>query len=381
MLDFESLLKPNGPLIPATFFKSGVMDAFLSLHVDQFLSLLRNEDEQKRWVSCEQHWQKFYRALLRVKAEYALDFLKLSLHPVVPQVNFQKLLLEHLLCLRDTPEEALKVVRWLIHHIQKIDQLGLQNELISLMHVHFFSLNWEEIELIFSNTNVEDFKNWQDLHAEYQNRNKAKLQIDDFFWSLPTAILNNHQTHQIELMIHFLVNYHHFPTGWSRSYGTWKKSYPELIRLWENRIHQFRDNLPWHLIGEKKDIHDEATAYLSKLVCIARGKFLNELLIALLITVILTMIFDPHNLYLWLIIFGILNFAEWCFATWKPNKLYYWYKFKFRLIKENQNFDTLNSVWILIHRHQLLISPWQNQLLNLIENDPWQFYPPLKSKV
>lgn len=380
MLDFQSLLKPNGPAIPSVFFKSGVLDAFLKLHVDQFLALLRDRNEQKRWIICEEHWQKFYRALLRLKPEYAFDFLKLQIHSAVSQDNFQKLLFEHLKFLKDTPEEALKIVLWAISKIKYADHPDLRNELINQLNVHFFSLKWVEIELIISKTAAENYKKWQGLHSEYQNRTVAKVQIDDFFWSLPMAILSNKNALQIELMIQFLINYHHFPTGWSRAYSSWKKNYPELTKVWEDHIHQFRGNFPWHFFGEKT-FHDEATIYLSKLVFIARGKFVTELLIALMITVILTLLFDPQNLYLWLIIFVILNFAEWHFATRKPNIVYYWYKFKFRLIKENQNFDILNSVWILLHRHQLTITPWQNQMLNLIENDSWQFYPPLKSKL
>lgn len=380
MIDFEELLRAQRVAVPDIFYKTKTLHSFLDLHAHILLQLLQDPQQFKRWVGKPQNWLRIYKGFLRSKPELALKFLQLGMVADVSSDQFQKVLVEHFRILKNSSSEQFKLCSWSLDHINSISDRRLQNQFEYLLRADFFCYQWHQIEKLMTLLNMTRLNIWKGIHKEYQTSESGKVQVDDLIWILPKIYLIEREVDKTELLLQFLVHYHHFPSGWSRKYPSWKKNYPEIIGLWERTIHASIDNLPWDVILAA-DSNEKARTYLERLIFIARGRFLIELILALVLTVGLTLWIDPQNLMFWLILSTGLNLMEWYFATSQPNIIYYCYKFKFRLIKENLNFDVMLRIWMLNNLERLKVTQWQRSLLNLIKNDPWQFYPPLKKDV
>tara|TARA_B100000674_G_scaffold494370_1_gene518753 strand:- start:3181 stop:4335 length:1155 start_codon:yes stop_codon:yes gene_type:complete len=377
VIDFEYLLRHKSADIPQKFFKPKVLEAFLSQHLAEWLTLLRERGEIDRWVHNSREWVKIYEILVINYPQKALIFLSVEHDFEKGSIRFQKLLAQHLRSLKDSLSEVLMATDWIKEKVDSIVEPSLLSEIEHLVKNRFFEMSWSQVTALSKLVQIDQIDSWYSLHLEYHKQHNKKVYLDDLLWELPKIYLTDQTEYENELILRFLVNYHQFLRGWSRQYNAWKRYYPNLIHFWEQKIYESRNKIAWDLLVSPPG-HKHLKVYLDSLAYIAKGRFMKELLFALILTIGLTLWLDSSNIILWLVLFVIFNCLEWVFANFKPNTLYYLYKFKIRLTKENYSHAPLQAVWMILNIDEIELSAWQKSILTLMSRDPWQLYPPLR---
>ncbi|MCJ8347072.1 hypothetical protein MJH12_16140 [bacterium] len=368
----ECILGEKEP--PKGIFKKDYLLEFLLLYKQEFLTAIQSKI--KIWIPN----QKIYgKVLLFFYQEDFVLFQRFFLE-TWDESSFKNLdlLIEILEDLARKDSKNLITFLSLIY--QKKIEFNLEEQQIFLQQFYlnsFFDLPLGEKQYYLKLLNttlpksfLDQYESYLKLQAEYDH-----LALEDkhaFLRELLRALISQNQKLIDVSYLNFLLCYHDFSTGMSRSFSKLEKTHQNMFKVIDHALQKGSLKIDWHYMSklpESSEIH----LLMSFLKDRARRTFFRDFLLALIFTMILTYIFEAQRMALWIIVCLVANLCEYYFAHHKLNKIYYIYRLKMPCLSF---IGALHPLLLYQEFSELDIKDsYELQLLDRLKKDPWLYFP------
>jgi hypothetical protein len=378
-LNFEqiyenSLVGDNPP--PKGLFKKDYLIEFLALYGGEFLHSIQNPSIQKNWLIDNKTYKKLL--LYYYKSSFS-DFSSFFLRTYGSQNQEDNSLLLGFLDDLATNDSSNLLVFLKLISAKKIEFSVLEQKqyLVLFYLIHFFDLSIDEKEYYFKEletTLSEEFIRNKDLYFEMQEELDCleKEEIYEPLLELLKCIVSQNKEAIDKSYLNFLLSYHNFSSGLSRSFTKFQKVHTNSYRLLKKSYAEGSLSVNWQYFNQVPQ-EQELRNLLKFLKDRARKTFFRDFFVAMVLTILFSYIFEPQHLVFWITVCVIANICEYYFAHFKINKIYYMYRLKTPCRSYMSNLHPL--LLYMDFEGVELKDPYEIQLLNGLRKDPWLYLP------
>jgi hypothetical protein len=218
---------------------------------------------------------------------------------------------------------------------------------------------------------VEVLEEFSDEWSSSQFRSESESFVSPVFFYL------RDDQNFFQSVFQYWRGYLHPGSREKKLYKTYKKRYPQYCDFLEQKgFHCFSGIFANMSEKDKAEIESQYLHILASLEADGRDRFLLRFAGSMLLTILLTWYFEPDWLLFW-IIAGILGGVFDWYSAWKcPNRLFYYYRLRIKLLKKFQKVDILVLPLAgLSGLNEKLPNNYQKKLWTLISKDSWFSLP------
>ncbi|MCO4782166.1 MAG: hypothetical protein KC646_07535 [Candidatus Cloacimonetes bacterium] len=370
----DSILGVKKP--PQGLFKKNYLVDFLNIYSGEFLHSIQDPLVQENWINNSNIYKKL---LLFYYNSSFLDFSTFFLRTYESKSYCENDLL--LGFLQDLARRESSDVVALLKLIAAKNIVFSDDEqksyLILFYQVHFFDLSVDEKAYYFKELNElfsEEFLSKHDLyknvHVELDQLKDQELY--DPLIDLIKSLVSHNKEAIDKSYLNFLLSYHNFSSGLSRSFTKFEKQCPSTFRLLKESYKEQIISINWQYF-QQLPTEQELRDLLQFLKDRARKTFFRDFVIAMVLSIGLSYLFEPQNVVFWVVICLVANVCEYYFAHYKINKIYYMYRLKMPCLSYMSN---LHPLLLYMDFEAVEVKdPYEIQLLSSLRKDPWLYFP------